>query len=628
MMESMRNAAKSWVAKLLIGLLAVSFGVWGIADVFRNGGGTTLAHVGSAEISGQEFSQAFNQYLQNLTRQTGQGITPEEARKLGVDRAVLNDLIQSAAVDNQAMKMKLAVSNALLVREAQQNPAFQGADGKFDAEQFRRLLETNGASEAIYFAEQRRGRLREALVGTADGDVLPPQAQVEAQYLYRNEQRDARYFVVKTADSEVSAATDDEIKAEYEANPAAYTAPEYRSIAVMKVEPADIVAKVELSEADIAAGYDKYKSEYFTPEKRTILQLSFPTLEEAKAAKDKLTGGMDFLALAKERGFAEADVTFADKTKGDFLDPAIADAAFALAEGAVSEPIKGGLATALLKAVKVVPEHQATLDEVKTELTDRLKLDRAREEIQATYDAIEDARAASTKFEDIAAKASIPFQLIAASDAQGKDKEGKDLDMPHKAELLKAAFGSDVGVENDAISLDDGYVWYEVREVVPSAVKPLDNVKADAARQVIANKVRAKSEEKAKALVAKLTAGTPIEDVAKEAGATIAMAQGLKRNESDQVFDPGAVAALFAIPEQGYAYAVEPDGKGAKVMQSQAVLLQAFDPASADSKAIADQMKTQSANDLQSAYLAALQKDAGVTINEALWRQISGTQTQ
>ena len=100
MMESMRNAAKSWVAKLLIGLLAVSFGVWGIADVFRNGGGTTLAHVGSAEISGQEFSQAFNQYLQNLTRQTGQGSTPEEARKLGVDRAVLNDLIQSAAVAN------------------------------------------------------------------------------------------------------------------------------------------------------------------------------------------------------------------------------------------------------------------------------------------------------------------------------------------------------------------------------------------------------------------------------------------------------------------------------------------------------------------------------------------------
>ena len=49
--------------------------------------------------------------------------------------------------------------------------------------------------------------------------------------------------------------------------------------------------------------------------------------------------------------------------------------------------------------------------------------------------------------------------------------------MPHKPELLKAVFSSDVGVENDAISLDDGYVWYEVREVIPSAVKPFDTVK-------------------------------------------------------------------------------------------------------------------------------------------------------
>ena len=52
------------------------------------------------------------------------------------------------------------------------------------------------------------------------------------------------------------------------------------------------------------AGFEKYKTDYFAPEKRTILQLSFPTLDEARAAKDKLGAGGDFLALAKERGFS------------------------------------------------------------------------------------------------------------------------------------------------------------------------------------------------------------------------------------------------------------------------------------------------------------------------------------
>ena len=111
----------------------------------------------------------------------------------------------------------------------------------------------------------------------------------------------------------------------------------------MKVEPADITAKITLTDQDLADGYEKYKADYFTPEKRTILQISFPTLEEAQAAKQKLTAGTDFMALAKERGFSEQDVTFADKTKADFIDPAIADAAFALAEGQVSEPVKGAL---------------------------------------------------------------------------------------------------------------------------------------------------------------------------------------------------------------------------------------------------------------------------------------------
>jgi peptidyl-prolyl cis-trans isomerase D len=282
----------------------------------------------------------------------------------------------------------------------------------------------------------------------------------------------------------------------------------------------------------------------------------------------------------------------------------------------------------LLKATKITPEHQSTLEEIKPQLSERLKLDRAREEIQSIYDAVEDARAAQTKFEEIASKASIPFQLIAAVDASGKDKDGKDIELPHKTDLLKAAFGSDVGLENDAISLDEGYVWYEVREVIPSAVKAFDAVKSQAATQVLANKVRALTEEKARKLSERAGAGARLEELAAETSATVQTVQGLKRNESDTIFDTAAVSALFAVPENGFAFALESDGKSAKVIQSQAVLLPSFDPASAEATTIAEQLKGGIANDMLFAYLGALQKDAGVTINDTLWRQITGTQTQ
>ena len=265
---------------------------------------------------------------------------------------------------------------------------------------------------------------------------------------------------------------------------------------------------------------------------------------------------------------------------------------------------------------------------MKPQLSDRLKLERAREEIQSVYDAVEDARAAQTSFEDIAARANVPFLLFDAVDQSGKDKAGKDVDLPNKAELIRAAFASDVGVENDAISLDDGYVWYEVRGVTPSAVRPLDEVKDQARAAVLAAKVRALSEDKAKKLVERARSGATLEDLAREAGAEIVTAQGLRRNERDDKFGAASVKALFSVPENGFAYAVEQDGGSAKVMQSQAVLLPGYDAASAEAKTITDQYRQTIGDDVLAAWLAALQNDAGVTVNETLWRQISGTTTQ
>ena len=627
MMDTMRNAAKGWVAKVLIGLLALSFGVWGIADVFRGSATGALATVGKQEIAPEQFSNAFREYLQNYARQTGRGITPEEARALGIDKAILDNLLQSAALDHQAGKLNLNVSSTYLAQELMLKPGFMDAAGKFDAERFKMVLEQNGLNEQAFFASERQRLMREALVGTATADMPVNRGLLEAQYRFDNEQRDARYFIVTTQDSEVAAPSEDEIKKEYEANPTAYTAPEYRVIATMKVEPADIASKVTLTGEDIAEGFEKYQRDYFTPEKRTVLQISFPSLEEAQAGQQKLAGGTDFMALAKELGFTEQDVTFADKAKTDFIDAAIAEAAFGLAQGQVSEPVKGTLATVLVKAEQITPEKQSSLDEVRAELTERLKLQRASEEIQSIYDAVEDARAEQSPFEDIAAKTGLPFQLISPVDSQGNGKDGKPVPMPAAQELVKAAFASDVGVENDALSLDNGYVWYEVREVIPSALRPFEEVKAQASAAVTAAKLRTLAQDKAKALVERAKSGMKLDELATEAAAEVKTAQGLRRAERNDSFGPDAIAALFATPETGFAYALEPDGRSARVMQSQPVLLPAFVAGSAEAKQISDALKGQVADNVLTAYIAALEKEAGVTVNEAVWQNISGQQT-
>jgi len=627
MLDVFRNAARGWTAKILVGLLAASFGVWGIADVFRGYRAGALVTVGGEEISAEEFTRAFNQALQNLASQTGQTFTAEEARRLGVDRSVLNNLIQSAALDAQGGNLKLAVSDAAIAQETADNPNFKGADGKFDPALFRRLLEQNGLNEAMYLASERRAKLREALAGSADGDLAAPRVLAEAQHRYRNEERDVSYFTVTVAESEIAPPTDDELKKHYEANAQSYTAPEYRSIAVMKVEPGDIAAKLSLTEEEIRAGYDRFKGDYFTPELRTVLQITFPTLEDARKVKDRLAAGEDFLAIAKERGLSEADATLAEKTRADFFDPKVGEQAFSLAEGAVSEPIQGSLAITLVKVVKIKPEIQESFDEVKQKLTERLQFDKAREEVQSVYDAVEDARAAQTPFETIAERAGIPFQLVAAADASGRDRGGKDIELSHKSEVLKASFDSDVGVESDALSIGDGFVWYEVREVMPSALRPLDSVRDKVKSDVIAAKLREFAHDKAKKLVERAKAGTALETLAQEAGVEVKTAQGLKRNETTAEFDGPAVMAAFSVPENGITYALEGDGKGARLIRPSAVKLAPFVTGSEAAKTLADDIKDGMGKDVLALYLDALQTELGVGINETLWRQIAGTQT-
>jgi peptidyl-prolyl cis-trans isomerase D len=623
MLQSLRNAGKSWVAKILLVLLAGSFAVWGIQDIFGGFRSTALATVGDQEISSQQYSDSFRQALQNLAQQSGQNLSAEDARKMGIDRTILNNLVQSATIDAQASNLKLSISKEMIAEEAKANPIFQNK-GNFDPQLFARLLQQNGLNEEMFVASESRNRARNAITGAVDRGFTPPNMLVEALYRYRSEQRDARYFTIAASATDVAAPTDEELKKQYDATPAAYTAPEYRSIAVMKVEPADMAPKIAISAEELTKGYEKYKLDHFTPEKRTILQVSFPTTDDAKKAKERIAAGEDFLAIAKERGATDADITFADKSKAEFLDKTIAEAAFKLKQDEVSEPVSGSLVTALLKATKITPEKQASLEEVKTVLTKRLQDERALDEIQSIYDAVEDARAAQTKFEDIAKAQEIPILIIPAVSAASLDPTGKEVAVPGKQELLKAAFTSDVGVENDALTPQDSFFWYEVREVIPSALKPFDAVKVQVTSDVTARKIRELLTERTSALVKSLDGGAKLEQLATEAKAEIKTARGLKRNEADPAFDIPAVTALFSVPENEFAWSLEGDGKSAKIMQSQAVLAVPFDSQSSAGKELAKTLKDETSNDLLTTYLTALQEQIGVSINETLWRQVSG----
>jgi peptidyl-prolyl cis-trans isomerase D len=617
MMEALRNGAKSWVAKALLAILVLSFGIWGIQDTFRGFQAADIAEVGGRGIASETFRVELNRSLQNLQRQTGGKLSLEDARKFGLDKQVLDRLIGTAALQSLGDRLDVQISEEYIKSRVMENPAFRNSSGKFDPAVLKSILAQNGLSEAGYVADQKNAQLRASLTGIASDNIALPKTLLDAMLRYRDETRDGRYFTITVSESDVPTPTDNDLKKQYDSAPAAYTAPEYRGIAVMKIEPGDIASKIEITDQEITESYELNKLDYFSTEKRDIIQLSFPDLKAAEAAKARLDKGEDIIALATSLAMKESDILFKDSVKETFLDAKIGEAAFALKEGAVSAPVQGSLNTVLLKAAKVTPDKQATLDESKAAVRQKIQLEKARDEIQSIYDAVEDARAQSAKFEDIAAKVGIPLTVVPSINAVGLDKAGVDVVLPNKDEVLKAAFEGDPGVETDPMNFGDGYVWYEIREVVPPLAEIKDVVKAD----WVAEKLRTIAGEKAKAIVDKAAGNTRLDTLATEMNAKILSVSGIKRNQTSEAFDGISALALFSAPANTLTWALEGDGKSARIIEVSKVT----PPASvAESKELKDTARNGLGGDLLQGYLAAVREGTKVTVNDELWRKISG----
>src|ERR1700743_3341747 len=129
MLRGLRKASSNWLGKsimtLVMGVLIVSFGIWGIADIFRGFGQSTVAKVGHTEISLNEFRQLYTDRLQQIGRQFGRPLTPDQARAFGVDRQVLQQAIAEAAIDEESRRLGLAQSDEETRRMIFSDPNFK-----------------------------------------------------------------------------------------------------------------------------------------------------------------------------------------------------------------------------------------------------------------------------------------------------------------------------------------------------------------------------------------------------------------------------------------------------------------------------------------------------------------------
>lgn len=623
MLTALRSKSGGIVAKIFIALLAGSFAVWGIEDMLRGGNSETLAKVGDREIGSYEFSEAFNRQLSVYSRRIGETVTPDRARELGLDRQILGDLMRDAALDSQAAALGIIMPERAVAQRVADSPQFQGANGSFNADSFRNLLRQNGFSEEQFFATERAGMTRQVISQPLTTQAVVPNTLVELIWKHRTEQRDATYFEFTLPD-DAKQPTDADLKALYDENKALFTEPERRSMAIVALTPEAIMAGIEVSEDDLKRQYEATKKQLALAETRTVLQIPFDNEADAIAAARKIKDGTSFEDIAREQGKTEADISLGTVAKSAIPDPAVAEAAFALADGAVSDPVKSRFSTVLLKAKVVGTGGAKSLDEMRDELTTAVRAAKARDQLLDLHDKFEDARASGASLEEAAAEIGIKVANVGPVALNGTDKDGKAVVVPGHSNSLATSFDTEIGLEISPLTDgDDGFTWLETRDIVETAVPAFNDIKSKVADTWKAREAASATRKKAEGLVAKLRSGTPIADLAKIENAEVRTANDVRRNQNNAAFNAADVAALFSVTENGKAFSIANDGKSAKIIVSTPVLGTGFNSNSEEAKAIRQVLETNLSNDLYAEYVNALQEQIGVTINDSVWARIA-----
>lgn len=548
MLQQMRKYTKSWVASLFLGLLALSFGVWGIADVFRGNSDTSVASVGGTKIPIEAYQQSYRALSRQLAKN---GDLPASEQK-ALGKRALDGIIDQTAVDNYVHRYGLTVADQTVSARIRAIPQFIGPLGTFDRNQMERVLYASGFTEEGFIQLIRDEMARDQFLSAGASGLGLPEGYAKAFFDYLNEVRSAKYIVVPASAAGVAPQPSDaQLLAYMKAHETQFSTPEYRDVTFAWISPDDVMSQIKVTDDQLKQQYEAEKSQYVVPEKRELEQITFPDLASAKAAKTKLDSGTSFADIAKQRGLKPDDIKIGTLSKDDLGErgPAV----FSASQGGVTAPVKAPIGYALIHVVSIVPGSTKTLQDVKEDLRKQIANQLAQAKLGDISNAYIDESSRGQSLAQAAKKVGMHVGHVAAIDRKGLTPDGSKAAIPSEPELLAQIFKAEVGEEGDPFQAKSGTTFVvKVEGVTPPKLKPLDKVRPDVTAAWQKQELATRLASFAKSLAAKATAQKSLASPAASVAASVEDTGPLHRplvGEPDSGPLPRAIKdQIFASP--------------------------------------------------------------------------------
>ncbi|HGY1083941.1 SurA N-terminal domain-containing protein [Aeromonas salmonicida] len=468
MLDKLREGAQGKVAKVILGLIILSFALAGVGSYLNGPARTAPATVNGNDISSAALENAYRNERARMESQMGESFSqlaanPDYMKQFR--RGVLDRLIDQALFDSKARELGLRVSDEQIKQAIIAMPEF-AEDGKFNNDRYLQLIRRAGMTPEMFRDSLRQDMVRQQLMGALLGTEFALKGEAEQLDKLYNQTRDLRLVRLAAAaylgDVQVS---DQEVEQYYKTNSARFMNDEKVKVDYLLLDAANLGKDIKVTEQDAKDYYDQHQDLFQRAERRHVAHILIPFGKDEKAAEKlagelltKAKGGDDFAALAK----ANSSDTFSAKKGGELdwfekgvMDPAFEQAAFALNKaGDLSNLVKSPFGFHVIKLLGVEAAQTKPFVDVMGETIRRLQADKAKELFFA-----EQQKMADSSFEN-------PDSLDLTADTMGLKVQSVDFfsqaDAPeplNDPKVLSVAFSEQLRDDNtnsDVIELADG----------------------------------------------------------------------------------------------------------------------------------------------------------------------------
>lgn len=489
MIKKFRAHARNLGSKILMGLLILTFGIWGIEDMLlKSNSNVTVAAVGDMKISGAEYQQALSRETDKLRQMLGKEATPDILKSFNIGPQVLQQLVDERLLMLESRKLGLRPSDEDVANNIRKNPGFLDDKGKFSKKNFEYFLQTNHISEKAFIEKIRSDMAVSLLINSITSLSNVPKNAPATLLSAREELRNIDLYTIPSSMASSQAIpTSEQLKNYYDANIAIFTAPEYRTISYVLITADDAKklakdSKSNLANQDMETAYHERIEEFKKPERRKVEQLLFATEEGARKALEDIKSGKTFEQVAKESSVLNPKSISLGLIEKSSLISEAADKVFSQEISMVGEPVKSSFGWHIFRVKEIIPPMTLPLEEVRPILEKDLQQQNDERAITELSNHLEDLVAGGSTLSEAVNELGLKMFTIQPIDKTGKLANGTvEKNLPQDDKFLDIAFKTEEKTESPLINGKSGINYMiRVENVTAEHVMPLDQVKAKA----------------------------------------------------------------------------------------------------------------------------------------------------